>query len=597
MLNSGHMLRATRVGALACLLLPACFSAPQDSWLKITSANFELYTTAGERSGRDLIKHFEQVRSFFTQAFGAHLAAARPARIIAFRNEKEYQPYRPGEFASAFYQPGAVHDFIVMSGASSEHYPVAIHEYTHLMIHQSGMDLPPWLNEGLAELYSSLGPRGAKILVGQVIPGRIQVLNSDKWIPLATLLNVDHNSPYYNEKSRAGMFYAESWALVHMLNLEPRYRPHLNALALALKDATPEAAFAKAYGLRIDQIETALREYFHATTIHAELFNVQLPKSVDAPEIEAGAALPARIALAELDGNTRGRGDQARKAWEQLANDFPQSPEVEAGWAEFAWQQRKLDDSAAHFARAVTLGCKEESSLLLYARVLGYNRLDKDAAAVLQKAAALYPDSNEINLELGATLVRTASYGPALGALVSVKKVTTAAQAFRLYYNLAYAQYRLGDPARARESLAKAREFTKIPAEISSLDHLGEAINRPTAAHPAADSDEAPRMVRRPPLPVKEEPETPAAPSIPQAEGTLENMECGTLARLHVRIDGALKIFIIPDPTKVSIRNGAGEPVQLQCGPQSPHRALRLEYQAVPSMPGVTGLVRTLELK
>jgi tetratricopeptide (TPR) repeat protein len=591
------MTGATRARVFACLLLPACLSAAQDPWLKITSANFELYTTAGERPGRDLIKHFEQVRSFFTQAFGAHLASARPARIIAFRNEKEYLPYRPSEFASAFYQPGAAHDFIVMSGASSEHYPVAIHEYTHLMIHQSGMEIPPWLNEGLAELYSSLEPRGAKILVGQVIPSRVHVLNAEKWIPLATLLNVDHNSPYYNEKSRAGMFYAESWALVHMLNLEPEYRPHLNALALALKDGTPEAAFGKAYGLRIDQIETALRDYFHATTIHAELFNVQLPKSVDAPEIEAGAALPARIALAELDGNTRGRGDQARKAWEQLAKDFPQSPEVEAGWAEFAWQQRRLDDSAAHFARAVALGCKEESSLLLYARVLGYNRRDKDAAAILQKAVALYPDSNEINLELGATLVRTANYGAALGALVSVKKVTTPAQAFRLYYNLAYAQYRLNDPARARESLAKARTFTRIPAEISSLDHLQQAIDRPTAARPIPDSDEAPRITRRPTTPVKENPEAPAAPSLPAIEGTLENMECGSLARLHVRVEGAIKIFVIPDPTKVSIRSGSGEAVELQCGAQSPARALRLEYQVMPSVPGVTGLVRTLEFK
>ena len=96
---------------------------------------------------------------------------------------------------------------------------------------------------------------------------------------------------------------------------------------------------------------------------------------------------------------------------------------------------------------------------------------------------------------------------------------------------------------------------------------------------------------------MKEEPEEPAAPTLPQAEGALENMECGTLARLHVRVDGALKIFIIPDPTKVSIRHGAGEPVELQCGPQSPPRALHLEYQSLPSMPGVTGLVRSLEFK
>ena len=116
-----------RWAALACLVFPVCLAgARQDPWLSIRSANFELYTTAGERAGRDLIKHFEQVRSFFTQAFGSRLAAARPARLIVFRNEKEYQPYRPNEFAGAFYQPGAAHDFIVMSGASSEHYTDAV---------------------------------------------------------------------------------------------------------------------------------------------------------------------------------------------------------------------------------------------------------------------------------------------------------------------------------------------------------------------------------------------------------------------------------------------------------------------------------------
>ena len=240
------MTHSTRCAALALIVLPACLAgASQDPWLKITSANFELYTTAGERSGRELVKHFEQVRSFFLQAFGSRLAASRPVRIIAFRNEKEYAPYRPSEFASAFYQPGSAHDFIVMSGASSENYPVAVHEFTHLMIHQSGMELPAWLNEGLAELYSNMEPRGNRILVGQVKPGRLQALRSGPWIPLATLLNVDHSSPYYNEKSGAGMFYAESWALVHMLVLDPEYRPHLSAMALALKDGNPEAAFSK----------------------------------------------------------------------------------------------------------------------------------------------------------------------------------------------------------------------------------------------------------------------------------------------------------------------------------------------------------------
>ena len=476
-------IRSAPRAALACIAFAACLPAATDPWLKITSTNFELYTTAGERAGRDLIRHFEQVRSFFLQAFGNRLSAGRPARIIAFKNEREYQPYRPNEFATAFFQPGAVHDFIVMSSVSSEHYPIAVHEYTHLMIHQSGMEIPPWLNEGLAELYSSLEPRGEKILVGQVIPARLQVLRSEPWIPLATLLAVDHSSPYYNEKSRAGMFYAESWALVHMLNLDPAYRPQLKSLVAALKENDPPAAFAKAFGKPIGEVEAALRTYFNAFTVHAQLFDVQLPKSVDAPEIQSAASLPARLALAELLANYRGRGEQARAALDQLAKDYPDRWEVQEGLAQYAWQQRRLPDAARHFARAMELGCRNLASFLLYARVLGYNNQPKEEAAVLSKASTLFPESDEVKLELGAILVRNGNYGEAAVALLAIKKVGTAEQAYRLFYNLAYAQYRLGDAVRARENNDKARTYTKIPAAIADIDRPAARARSPAKPH------------------------------------------------------------------------------------------------------------------
>ena len=74
-------------------------------------------------------------------------------------------------------------------------------------------------------------------------------------------------------------------------------------------------------------------------------------------------------------------------------------------------------------------------------------------------------------------------------------------------------------------------------------------------------------------------------------------MECGALARLHVRADGAVRIFVIPDPTKVAIHGTNGQSIELQCGVQKPPRALRIEYQPVPSMVGVAGVVRTLEVR
>jgi hypothetical protein len=184
-----------------------------------------------------------------------------------------------------------------------------------------------------------------------------------------------------------------------------------------------------------------------------------------------------------------------------------------------------------------------------------------------------------------------------------VKKVSSSADAYRLFYNLAYAQYRLGDMAGGRLNSAKARAYTKIPAEIASLDRLEQALDRPKSRAevtlPRTDEDgDAPRLMRRPAgdAPV-ERSEAPALPQLPSFDGTLENMECGALARLHVRAEGAVRIFVIPDPTKVAIHGTNGESIELQCGAQKPPRALHIEYQAMPSMAGVAGVVRTLEFR
>src|SRR5690349_8534110 len=151
------MKRAT-VAALAGFWLVATATAAEQ-WLKLKSSHFELYTTAGEKKGREAILYFEQVRDFFSKANPQSKSTAgwsAPARIIAFRSEKEYKPFWPNETAAAFYVAGYDRDYIVMQSAAPESYPVAVHEFTHLLVKHTGFEVPVWFNEGLAELYSTL---------------------------------------------------------------------------------------------------------------------------------------------------------------------------------------------------------------------------------------------------------------------------------------------------------------------------------------------------------------------------------------------------------------------------------------------------------
>ena len=140
--ESALMKGCTKLSTLLLIVFSAASAAPHDPWLHIQSANFELFTTAGEHSGRDLVRHFEMVRGFFRQAFGSEVAGPKPVSIIAFRNQKEFAPYAPNQAAAAFFHPGAAHDFIVMINDSSGQYQVANHEYTHLLVGQTSETLP-----------------------------------------------------------------------------------------------------------------------------------------------------------------------------------------------------------------------------------------------------------------------------------------------------------------------------------------------------------------------------------------------------------------------------------------------------------------------
>jgi hypothetical protein len=140
-------------------------------------------------------------------------------RIVAFGSKKDYEPYRFNEFASAYYHPGTERDYIVMSETGIDTFPIAVHEYMHLVMRHADLNFAPWMNEGFAELYSTLKPMGDQVLIGSLIPGRVRALREDKWIPLSVILAADRDSPYYNEKARAGSLYNEGWALIHMLSL------------------------------------------------------------------------------------------------------------------------------------------------------------------------------------------------------------------------------------------------------------------------------------------------------------------------------------------------------------------------------------------
>src|SRR5437762_329034 len=210
----------TLSAVLLCLVAPLT-AAAKDTWTSVRSKNFFLVGNASEKEMRQVATRLEQFRDVFTRLFsGARFTSPVPTTVIVFKSMGSYKPFNPGN-NDGYFQKGEDVNYITLTTEQSQNpFSVIYHEYVHLLVDNTSGNVPVWFNEGLAEYYSAFNiEEDRKVHLGELIPYHLETLREGKLYPLRSLFAVDHYSPEYNEGSKRGMFYAESWALVHYLIL------------------------------------------------------------------------------------------------------------------------------------------------------------------------------------------------------------------------------------------------------------------------------------------------------------------------------------------------------------------------------------------
>jgi Tfp pilus assembly protein PilF len=221
---------------LAILLLaylpPAAI--PKDAWIEVRSPNFTVISNAGDKEARKVADQFEQFREVFHATFPKwRVDLGKPLIIFAVRNEDSLRALIPAYWEEkgrmhpqGIYVPGEDRHYVaVQTNVETENpYQIVYHEYTHAIINLNFRHLPVWLNEGLAEFYGNSAILDKAVEVGKASPYHLQELQQEQLIPIDQLFAADEHSPFYNEANHATMFYAESWAIVHYLMLDPEAR-------------------------------------------------------------------------------------------------------------------------------------------------------------------------------------------------------------------------------------------------------------------------------------------------------------------------------------------------------------------------------------
>jgi hypothetical protein len=298
-----------KVLLIAPVLLLAIAAPAAAEWVRVESANFVVFGEVGEKRTREFAAEFERFREALGRVVaGAAVRPAAPAMVFIFRNPESFAPYRPtfnGKpvDVSGYFTGGSDLDVIMLAATNRDAALRTIyHEYSHLVTLNMVRGLPVWLAEGLAEYYSTFEVRedGRQALLGGIVPGHLVRLNQDRLLTLDELLAVEHDSPLYNEGARRSTFYAQSWALVHMLlNGEPNRSSQFNEYMR--RTAAGESSIDAWKAIFGEQkILDELRRYVRQTRVKGYLF--RFDREIGTATFAVSTPAPADIhaALGEL---------------------------------------------------------------------------------------------------------------------------------------------------------------------------------------------------------------------------------------------------------------------------------------------------------
>jgi hypothetical protein len=592
---------------LFCQLTFSALIAAEPRWIHVPSADFEIFSSAGESDTRRVLQHFERVRSFFDATTAAGVRQqAEPVRVIVFGSKKEYDLYRPNDFAAAFYTQIAGRDYIVLGSATEDAFPIAVHEYVHLVSQHGGMKFPPWLNEGMAELFSTIKPVGDKVIVGNIIPGRMYEMSQEKWVPLETIVSATSDSAYYNEKNKAGSLYNEGWALTHMLELSPQYAPRfMDFLKQILKGTSSQVAIESVYGKPLSAVEKDLQGYLRLDTFNGRIFSVKLEQGAKAT-VEPAQTFDVRLTLLDLTNSRPGKEAESRQKLTELANEFPKRPEPQSDLAYLAWRTGDTPQAVKSFGAAFELGGRNPKMLWDYGR-LAANSDPAGASRALNALLTGEPARLDVRLALAGMQLTNREPKQALETLSPVKSVTST-DAPRFFQILAFARMQTGDLPNAREDANKWLSYAREPDDRQRANQLVEALNRPSrAAMPASPASaqasslafegESPRLTRPGEPSAPHAVETVPDPKLLSVRGTLVELDCSEApAKLVVQTSAGKAALLLDEPDRVIISGVPGGTVDFNCGPQKAAQ-VSVQFEPAAASQRVKGSVRAIQFQ
>lgn len=387
----------------------------QRPWYETRTAHFNIYSCGDMQDIYKIAGQLEQFQRAYAMLAGKNATASPPIVVLAFPDHESMKPFLPlynGQPANiaGFFTRGSDENLIVLAApeADSRGMEVIFHEYAHLLFRHNDPIWPVWLKEGMAEVYSTFQTTGNIVKIARPIDRHLETLQNEQLMPLHELFSVGHDSPQYNEASRQGIFYAESWLLTDYLMagdnviLQARFPFYTEFLR---KGQMPEQAFTNALGVSLTAMDNELKRYAKASQYDPII--IRLPANLSTPvKVTNRRVTPVEVLYRLGDEQFRiGRLDEAQSWFEKAKQLAPASPLPYEGLGFLAMERGDSDTAIKYLQQALARGSTSFLAYYAYAREQyqltahggnEYTHLPDDQAGPirgeLDRSIALMPD-------------------------------------------------------------------------------------------------------------------------------------------------------------------------------------------------------------
>ncbi|HUI43218.1 MAG TPA: tetratricopeptide repeat protein [Terriglobia bacterium] len=388
------LMRSLLIAALLGAVAAPARDKPE-SWVEVRSPHFVVVSNAGQKQARRAAYQFERMRAVFGAAFPhVQVDPATPIIVLALKDQKSFETLEPPEWLAkgqmnrtGMFQSGADKNYILMrlDAGGAHPYSVIYHEYTHVLSAGSAEWMPLWLNEGLAEFYQNTEIRDKDALIGQASAENLEVLRTNRLLPLTTLFAVNHASPYYNEDHKASIFYAEAWALTHYLMVDDRKHGTQRLqdyTGLVSKGLDATTAAARAFG-DLSQLQETLAAYVRQQVF--SYFRLPAATGVDVSDFRVRSLPQAQADALRADFMAHeGREADARPLLEEVLREDPSNVLAHESMGYLAVKEGRPDEARQWFEQAVRLDSRSYLAQYYFAAMSMQGTLDERTAAQVE---------------------------------------------------------------------------------------------------------------------------------------------------------------------------------------------------------------------